>query len=56
MINRDANIHLAKVYLMQAKLTKHRNWSFVLLSWAANCRRRAMQPERIETAQMDLFA
>lgn len=63
MSERASNIHLAKVYLQQARLTKHRNWAFVLLDWAAK-RRKAAQakeivldiPEFIMNRQMDLFA
>lgn len=34
--------YMARVYLAQAKATKHRSWAFTLLGWAANCRRQAM--------------
>ena len=34
--------YMARVYLAQAKATKHRSWAFTLLRWAANCRRQAM--------------
>ena len=34
--------YMARIYLAQAKATKHREWSFTLLRFAANCRKRAM--------------
>ena len=60
MSERESNIHLAKVYLQQARLTKHRNWAFVLLAWAANARIRASQnymeiPKFIMVRQRELF-
>jgi len=33
--------YMARVYLAQAKATKHRAWAFTLLSWAAKARREA---------------
>lgn len=39
--HRQANIHQARVYIAQARVTAHRAWSFTLLQWAANCRQRA---------------
>lgn len=41
---RDKHIHAARVYLAQSRQFTHRarNYSFVLLQWAANARRRAM--------------
>lgn len=53
MTERESNIHQARVYIQQARLTKHRNWAFVLLAWAANCRERAT---KITVGQLDLFA
>ncbi len=43
MSNRAAHLHAARVYLAQSRhFTRlHRGWSFVLLRWAANARRRA---------------
>ena len=50
---RESQIHMARVYLTEARRTKHRNWAFTLLGWAANCRRRAtVKP----AGQMDMFA
>lgn len=44
MDDHRANIHAARVYLAQSRhfTPRHRGFSFVLLQWAANCRRRAM--------------
>ncbi len=42
--------HQARVYIAQAKATKHRNFAFVLLTWAANCRREA------QVGQREMFA
>lgn len=38
--------HQARVYLAQAKATKHRAWAFTLLSWAAKCRRESVKAQR----------
>jgi sugar phosphate permease len=40
---RAALIHAARVYLAQSRhfTGRHRSWSFTLLEWAAQCRRRA---------------
>jgi hypothetical protein len=37
-------IKMARIYLTEARRTKHRNWAFVLLRFAANCRLRAFIP------------
>lgn len=41
---REQHIHAAKVYLAQSRQFTHRAraYSFVLLQWAANARRKAM--------------
>jgi hypothetical protein len=43
MTERSALIHAARVYLAQSRhfTGRHRIWSFKLLAWAAQCRRRA---------------
>lgn len=43
MTDRAAQIHCARVYLAQSRhFTRHsRGFSFLLLQWAGNCRRRA---------------
>ena len=55
-MTRAANIHTARVYLAQSRqfTDRARGFSFVLLQWAANARRRAMA---INTSpiQGDLF-
>jgi len=54
---RAASIHAAKVYLAQSRHFTHRarSFSFVLLSWAANARRRAMAFKSVDSAQATLF-
>lgn len=54
MNTRSSNIHAARVYLAQSRhfARLHRGWSFVLLRFAANARRRAMAESG---AQMALF-
>lgn len=56
-MNRDQLIHCARAYLAQSRhfSRMHRRFSFVLLQWAANCRRDAMGV-RTEPVQGDLFA
>ncbi|MDD3381841.1 MAG: hypothetical protein PHD68_11645 [Rugosibacter sp.] len=39
---REHNIRMARFYLHQAHESVHRNWSFVLLDWAAKRRLRAL--------------
>lgn len=50
-------IHCAKVYLAQSRhfTRRARGFSFVLLGWAANCRRKIASATP-EVAQLDLFA
>lgn len=60
MTDRAAHIHCARVYLAQSRhfTHRHRGWSFVLLQWAANCRRRAavkVAPKTAGPVQGDLF-
>lgn len=64
MTTRSLHIHAARVYLAQSRhfARLHRQFSFVLLSWAGNARRRAMQerqaldlPGFLHDRQMSLF-
>lgn len=56
---RAAAIHCARVYLREARSRAgnpaQRGFCFVLLGWAANARRRAMQAMRQQPIQGDLF-
>jgi hypothetical protein len=56
-MTRSANIHTARVYLAQSRhfTRQHRGFSFVLLEWAANCRRRIAVERSEPQAQLDLF-
>lgn len=49
---RGTLIHAARVYLAQSRhfTSRHRGFSFVLLGWAAQCRRRAHDEARIHAA------
>jgi hypothetical protein len=54
--DRDANIYSARVFLHESRSRSHmgqRSFSFVLLEWAAKCRRRITAAPR--PAQADLF-
>lgn len=55
--DRAASIHAAKVYLAQSRhfTARARNFSFVLLGWAANARRRALGFSHATQAQASLF-
>ena len=48
MTDRASHIRLARVYIAQARVTPHRAWSFTLLQFAANARRRAQGVEVVE--------
>ena len=50
----NQDIHMAKVYLAEARRTKHRNWAFVLLGWAAKRRLAAFKPAEAK-GQLNLF-
>jgi hypothetical protein len=52
LMNHD--IHMAKVYLAEARRTKHRNWAFVLLGWAAKRRLAVFKPAEAK-GQLNLF-
>ena len=55
-MSRAAHIHAARVYLAQSRhfTARARDFSFVLLQWAANARRRAVETNT-SPAQGDLF-
>ena len=60
---REQNLHVARAYLAQARSFRLRgsSFSFTLLEWAGNARRRAMlkQPEQVKhdlPVQGELFA
>ena len=57
MSDRESHIHCAKVFLAQSRHFTHRSrgFSFVLLGWAANARRRAVEAKLALPAQGDLF-
>lgn len=56
MSDRSLHMHTARVYLAQSRhfTGHHRGFSFVLLQWAANARRRAMAVNT-SPVQGDLF-
>ena len=45
--------HMARLYISEARRTKHRAWAFTLLTWAAKCRLAAMA--EVRKGQLDLF-
>lgn len=55
-IDRKTEIHCAKVYLAQSRhfTGRARGFSFVLMEWSANCRRRAAVKADV-FGQMELF-
>ena len=57
MTDRAANIHAARVYLAQSRhfTRRSRGFSFVLLGWAANARRRSMAIKCALPVQGELF-
>ena len=57
MSTREDHIHAARVYLAQSRhfTRRARGFSFVLLEWAANARRRATPPRPVLPVQGDLF-
>lgn len=56
MVDRAANIHYAKVCIAQSRhfTRRQRGFSFVLLRWAGNARRRTMT-QTVQPVQGDLF-
>jgi len=57
MTDRASHIHAARVYLAQSRhfSGRARGFSFILLGWAANARRRAMAIKQALPVQGDLF-
>lgn len=57
MTDRASHIHYARVCLAQSRAFtgRARGFSFVLLGWAANARRRAMATKPALPVQGDLF-
>lgn len=57
MTERSALIHCARVYLAQSRhfTGRARGFSFVLLEWSAQCRRRVASLKRALPARGDLF-
>lgn len=57
-MTKSAHIHQARVYLREARqradIPAQRGFCFVLLGWAANCRRRAAAV-RTEPVQAEIF-
>lgn len=53
-MSRANEIHQARVYLTESKRRGRCQFAFLLLTWAANARRRAMAAKP-EPAQHDLF-
>jgi len=50
--------HQARVYLAQARATKHHTWRVKLQQWAAKCRREAFAPKppgQDTAGQLNLF-
>ncbi|WP_321953154.1 hypothetical protein [Paraburkholderia bannensis] len=56
MSDRELHIHMARVHLMHARVSRHHPaWHATLLRWAAERRNRATKKTE-EPAQLDLFA
>lgn len=59
MNERQALIHSARVFLSQSRhfTDRHRGWSFTLLDWAGQVRRRAakIKSPQMESPQMEMF-
>ena len=49
----NTHIHSARVYLAEARRRRRQTFGFVLLLWASNARRRAMECR--QSVQMELF-
>jgi hypothetical protein len=49
----EAHVHIARVYLAEARRRRRQTFGFVLLLWASNARRRAMECR--QSVQMELF-
>lgn len=50
-MGRESSLHLARVYIAQARATPWLGWKFQLLEWAAKHRLAAAK----QTGQMELF-
>jgi hypothetical protein len=50
MTTREQHIHMARVYLHQARCTGHRAWRFTLMQWAADRRIKATACSRTRTS------
>lgn len=48
-------IRMARIFLYQSRYAVHRNWSFTLLEWAGERRRKAMDLKKRGPMQADLF-
>lgn len=55
MTTREQHIHMARVYLHQARCTPHRSWRFTLMQWAAERRLKAASIRPMITNQLDFF-
>jgi hypothetical protein len=53
-MSRSANIHQARVYLTESKRRGRSSFAFLLLTWAGNARRRAMESKPAKV-QGELF-
>jgi len=55
-----SDLHMARVYLAQAKATPHREFRVTLLEWACNCTRRHARLREVRNRkaeqQLELFA
>ncbi|MBB5462919.1 hypothetical protein [Paraburkholderia sp. Cpub6] len=56
MNDRELHIHMARVHLFHARVSRHHpGWHATLLRWAAERRIRAMMKTTEAPAQLDLF-
>lgn len=60
--NYSWQVHMARIYLKEARVTKFRGWKLTLLGFAAARRKKAIGfierfpvAEQIKTGQLDLF-
>lgn len=51
----EHHIRMARIYLFEARETVHRNWSFTLLNWAGERRRKAMLLKQRGPAQQEMW-
>lgn len=52
MTTREQHIHMARVYLHQARCTRHRAWQFTLMQWAAERRIKAAACREIKQGNL----